>query len=200
MLVRCGVGPCWAHTRVGSGRARSPPQEVYRAGLGHSFDRSAARELARRWNGPYPSTASCSRSRRRTSRGHALSSEAIWDGRPWKREWLLEALADLKSCRFARFTDNFVRFNATPGNIGWADNARWSALADKAGHCAWLMRQSGGKGLAIDFESYGAQQFRFDPGQGRTFADTAALARKRGAQFTRAVAREFPTRSCSRCG
>ena len=54
------------------------------------------------------------------------------------------------------------------------------------------MRQSGGKGLAIDFESYGAQQFRFDPGQGRTFADTAALARKRGAQFTRAVAREFP--------
>ena len=34
--------------------------------------------------------------------GRALSSEAIWDGRPWKHEWLQEALADLKSCRFAR--------------------------------------------------------------------------------------------------
>jgi hypothetical protein len=124
--------------------------------------------------------------------GRERSSEAIWDGRPWKREWLQEALADLKSCRFARFADNFVRFNATPGNIGWADDAGWSALADKAGHCAWLMKQSGGKGLAVDFESYGAQQFRFDSGQGRTFADTAALARKRGAQFTKAVAREFP--------
>jgi len=108
--------------------------------------------------------------------GRGLSSEAIWDGRPWKREWLQEALADLKSCRFARFTDNFVRFNATPGNIAWADDGGWSALADKAGHCAWLMKQSGGKGLAVDFESYGAQQFRFDSGQGRTFAGTAALA------------------------
>ena len=61
------------------------------------------------------------------------SSEAIWDGRPWKREWLLEALADLKSCRFARFTDNFVRFNATPGNIGWADNGSVSRPGRQGG-------------------------------------------------------------------
>ena len=38
----------------------------------------------------------------RDEQGRALSSEAIWDGRPWKREWLQEALADLRSCRFAR--------------------------------------------------------------------------------------------------
>ena len=94
--------------------------------------------------------------------GGTLSSEAIGDGRPWKREWLQEALVDLKSCRFARFTDNFLRFNATPGNLDWADDAGWAALADKAGHCAWLLKQTGCKGLAIDFESYGAHQFRFD--------------------------------------
>jgi len=124
--------------------------------------------------------------------GRKLSSEAIWDGRPWNREWLQEALADLKSCRFARFTDNFVRFNATPGNLDWADDAGWAALADKAGHCAWLMKEGGGKGLAIDFESYGAHQFRFDAARGRAFADTAVLARRRGAQFMQAVARQFP--------
>jgi hypothetical protein len=101
-------------------------------------------------------------------------------------------LADLKSCRFTRFTDNFVRFNATPGNLDWADAAGWTALAEKAGHCAWLMKQAGAKGLAIDFESYGAHQFKFDAVKGRTFADTGALARKRGAQFVQAVAREFP--------
>ena len=33
--------------------------------------------------------------------GATLSSEAIGDGRACKREWLQQALADLKSCRFA---------------------------------------------------------------------------------------------------
>jgi hypothetical protein len=124
--------------------------------------------------------------------GRKLSSEAIWDARPWKREWLADALADLKSCRFTRFTDKFARFNATPGSVGWTDDAGWAALADKAGHCAWLMKQAGCKGLAIDFEAYGANPFRYDPASRRTFAETAALARKRGAQFVQAVAREFP--------
>ncbi|HOC00187.1 MAG TPA: hypothetical protein PKM43_15765, partial [Verrucomicrobiota bacterium] len=59
--------------------------------------------------------------------GGALSSESLWDGRPWKREWLEPALADLKSCAFARFTDNFVRFNATPGTLDWTDDAGWAA-------------------------------------------------------------------------
>ena len=126
------------------------------------------------------------------AQGHHLSTEAIWDARPWSREWLRDALADLQACRFARFTDNFARFNATPGTVDWADDAGWAALADKAGHCAWLMKQARCKGLAIDFEAYGANPFRLDPGQGRSFAETAPLARKRGAQFTRAVAREFP--------
>jgi hypothetical protein len=128
----------------------------------------------------------------RDDQGQALGSEAIWDGRPWKRTWLAPAQADLKSCRFVRFTDNFLRFNATPGNLDWADDAGWGALADKAGHCAWLMKAAGGKGLAIDFESYGANQFKFEASKGRAFADTSVLARKRGAQFVQAVAGEFP--------
>jgi len=124
--------------------------------------------------------------------GQKLSNEAIWDGSPWKREWLQAALADLKSCRFARFTDNFLRFNATPGDLDWADDVGWAALAEKAGHSAWLVKQAGCKGLAIDFESYGAHQFQFDGGKGRAFSETAVVARKRGAQFVQAVAREFP--------
>jgi len=124
--------------------------------------------------------------------GASRSTEALWDARPWKREWLQDALADLKSCRFTRFTDNFLRFNATPGDLDWADDPGWTALADKAGDCAWLVKQAGGKGLAIDFESYGAHQFKFDAARRRSFADTAAWARKRGAQFAQAVAREFP--------
>jgi hypothetical protein len=124
--------------------------------------------------------------------GARLSTEAIWNNRPWKRDWLQGALADLKSCRFTRFTDNFLRVNATPGDLDWADDAGWSALAGKVADCAWLVKEAGTKGLAIDFESYGARQFKFDAGKRRAFADTAALARRRGAEFTQAVAREFP--------
>ena len=91
-----------------------------------------------------------------------------------------------------KFTDNFARFNATPGTLDWADDVGWAALAEKAGHLAWLMKQTGCKGLAIDFESYGAEQFRPDPTRGRSFEALAALARERGGQFVRAVAREFP--------
>lgn len=124
--------------------------------------------------------------------GTRLSSEAIWDGRPWKRDWLKPALDDLQACRFERFKHNFVRFNATPGNLAWDDDAGWAALAEKAGHCAWLMKQGGGRGLAIDFESYGAAQFRYDPAKGGNFVEAAKLARRRGAQFVQAVAQEFP--------
>jgi hypothetical protein len=124
--------------------------------------------------------------------GQALSTEAIWDAKPWRRAWLEPALADLRACRFTNFTDNFVRFNATPGNLDWRDDTAWQALADKAGLCAWLMRETSNKGLAIDFESYGAQQFRYDAARGLSFASAAALARRRGALFTQAIAREFP--------
>lgn len=125
--------------------------------------------------------------------GKSISSQAVWSKRPWRRQWLEPALRDLKSCRFTNFTDNFVRFNATPGDLDWADDTGWEALAEKAGHCAWLMSQSGGKGLAVDFESYGANQFRFNPALGRSFADTATLARQRGRQWVKAVALEHPS-------
>lgn len=124
--------------------------------------------------------------------GEGLSSQSIWDAKPWKRDWLKPALDDLLACQFQRFKDNFVRFNATPGNLAWDDDAGWTALAEKAGHCAWLMKQAGGKGLAIDFESYGAAQFRFEPAKQRAFAEAKQLARRRGAQIVQAVAQEFP--------
>ena len=125
-------------------------------------------------------------------RGQPISTEAPWNSRPWKRAWFNEALNDLKSLRFTRFTDNFLRFNATPGNLDWVDDSGWSALSDKAGMCSWLAKTGTAKGLAIDFESYGARQFKFDATKGATFAATTRLARRRGAQLVQAIAREYP--------
>lgn len=124
--------------------------------------------------------------------GRTYGSEAVWDNTPWVRQHLETAIADLKTCRFTRFTDNFLRLNATPGNLEWADDGSWTIFADKAGICAWLTKAGGARGLAIDFESYGAKQFRFDPAKGSSFAQASDLARKRGRQFVQAVAAEFP--------
>ncbi|MCO5052532.1 MAG: hypothetical protein M9920_09530 [Verrucomicrobiae bacterium] len=128
----------------------------------------------------------------KTDAGRMVSTQSGWGTGAWRREWFKEALADLRACRFTNYTQNFVLFNATPKFIDWADDQGWSALAEKIGICGWLAREGGAKGLALDFEPYGENQWKFDPGKKRTFAETAALARQRGAQFTRSLAAEMP--------
>jgi len=124
--------------------------------------------------------------------GKEVSTGAPWSREPWKKEWFAPALEDLKSCRFTKFTDNFIRFNATPKRIDWSDDEGWNALENKLRICAWLARESGIKGIAPDFEPYDENQWKFNPVPGQTFAQTAALARQRGAQFTRGIGAEMP--------
>jgi hypothetical protein len=128
----------------------------------------------------------------KTGDGKQVGTQDGWNREPWKQEWFNAPLADLKACQFAKYTHNFVQFNATPQIIAWDDEAGWRALEDKLRICAWLAREGGAKGIAPDFEPYGENQWQFDPAKGRTFAATAALARQRGAQFTRGIAAEMP--------
>ncbi|MCY3024246.1 MAG: carbohydrate binding domain-containing protein [Planctomycetota bacterium] len=125
-------------------------------------------------------------------RVQGANSEAFWDNKPWKKEWLEEALGDLKACRFSRFTDNFVRVNVTPGSLDWFSDADWAVLAEKTRLVAWLAREGGCKGICLDPESYGSRQFRYDPEKKRSFTEGSAMASKRGAQFAQALAGEFP--------
>lgn len=120
-----------------------------------------------------------------------VSSLLIWNREPWKRDWFTNALNELKSCRFTRFTDNFLQIDATPGDLDWADDAGWEALADKIALCGWIARESGSKGLCLDFESYAAKQFQWSSGE-KSFAQTADMARRRGALVMRRLAREYP--------
>ena len=115
-----------------------------------------------------------------------------WDSKPWKREWFQPAVADLKACKFTKFTDNFVLFLASPGTVAWDDDAAWAVMSEKFAITAWVAKQGGAKGLALDFEQYGKPLFHFNPKDGRTFEATVALVRKRGAEAMRAIAREYP--------
>ena len=122
--------------------------------------------------------------------GKAATPEAGWDAAAWDRASFQGAIDDLKACRFTKFTDNFIRFNCTPGTLAWDDDAGWKALADKAGILAWICKETGVKGICLDPESYGEKQYQYKAAKGLSFAETAALARKRGVQVMRAVAAE----------
>jgi len=124
--------------------------------------------------------------------GKKATSQSGWDAKPWDRASFQGAIEDLKACRFTRFTDNFVRFDCTPGTLDWGDEAGWKHLAAKAGILAWVCRAGGLKGICFDPESYGQKQFQFRPVPDRSFADAVALARKRGGQVMRAIAEEYP--------
>jgi len=124
--------------------------------------------------------------------GRPVTTQSGWDPTPWRKEWFQVAREDLRACRFTNYTQNFLLFNATPQFLDWADDEAWDALAGKIGICGWLAREGGAKGLAFDFEPYGENQWKFDPAKKRSFAETAALARRRGAQVIRRLAAEMP--------
>ncbi len=129
----------------------------------------------------------------KTDEGKRVSTQAGWNSDRWKKQWFQGALDDLKACRFTKYSDNFILFNATPKLIEWTDDEGWNALEGKLRICAWLAREGHAKGIAPDFEPYGENQWKFDRTKGRTFAETAALARQRGAQFMRGIGSEMPT-------
>jgi len=129
----------------------------------------------------------------KTADGKPANSEWCWDGSAWDRPSFQAAIDDLRACRFAKFTDIFVRLNCSPGKLDWADDAGWKALSDKAGILAWICKAGGLAGIALDPESYGERLFQFKAVQGRSFPEAAALARKRGAQVMRAIAAEHPS-------
>jgi hypothetical protein len=124
--------------------------------------------------------------------GKLYTHSSVFSPIAWKREWLAGPLADLKACHFRQFTDNFIRINADPGTLDWADDAAWAATASNAAQLAWLAKATGTKGICFDPEAYMKPQFQWDKSKGLSFAESAALARKRGAQLMRAMAQEYP--------
>ncbi|MDO4570829.1 MAG: hypothetical protein Q4D38_10620 [Planctomycetia bacterium] len=120
------------------------------------------------------------------------SSDWMWSDKKWNRADYQTCIDDLRSCRFTKFHHNFIRMNFSPATVAWDDDAAWETLLEKVSICAWVAKESGSEGIAPDFESYSKAMFNFKGGEGRSFAEAQALARKRGAQFIQAIQKEFP--------
>ena len=124
--------------------------------------------------------------------GNRYSSQGMMDSQPWDPAWFAQAVDDLKACRWTTFTDNFLRFNFTPGTIAWDDDEGWTNLCNKTTLCAQIAKETGLKGFAVDFEPYGKAMFKYSADSGRSFEETLPLVRKRGKQWMEAVASEYP--------
>lgn len=120
---------------------------------------------------------------------------SVWSRTRLGAAFLEPAARDLRKTRFRRFTDNFLRVNATPGDVDWFDTD-WPAVAYNAALCARLARRGGLKGLVLDPEHY-TDTAPFDysrrPQQRmRTYREYAAQARARGREWIQAVNDEYP--------
>ena len=116
---------------------------------------------------------------------------------PWKYEWFAEAEADLRACRFQRFTDNFLLVGANPGDVDWFDDDGWRAIVEHWRIAARLAKAGGMKGVCFDPEPYDPPHaaFTYKAQTGReqhTFDEYAAKACQRGREVMKAVAAEYP--------
>ncbi len=109
-----------------------------------------------------------------------------------QRSSLQKSIADIKSCAFTQFKNNFIRVNTVPGNLKWTDDAAWAVVAKNMGTMAWFAKQAGLVGICYDPESYGGNQFMWNEKLGMPFADTKVLAKQRGKQIMTEIGKEYP--------
>jgi len=117
----------------------------------------------------------------------------FWGRRAYTLADLQGSLADLQATRFRRFRSNFLRINATPGDIDWFDD--FGAILGNARLAARIAKQGGCAGLMFDPEPYKAPLWAYrkqrDAGR-RSWDEYAAQARRRGREMMSAFQAEWP--------
>ncbi|MDP6637457.1 MAG: hypothetical protein QGG42_21370 [Phycisphaerae bacterium] len=114
----------------------------------------------------------------------------------WDRKWFQPAIDDLRACKFKKFTDNFIIFNANPGSVDWFDDAGWANIVDHWRIAAWVAKQSGVKGILFDPEPYLREYKQFSysmqPQRNKhTYAEYRRQARRRGREVMKAITSEY---------
>jgi hypothetical protein len=118
-----------------------------------------------------------------------------WSTRAFKDSELQASLEDLKATKFNRFRHSLLRFNATPGNVDWFDDAGFAAVASNARLAAKVAREGGVKGILFDIESYNEPLWEYGKlkdAKTKSRAEYAAQIRKRGAEVMRAFQEGYP--------
>jgi hypothetical protein len=119
-------------------------------------------------------------------------------GHRWTREAIVGELPTFREIvKHPSMRESFLLAWITPrgkeDRIAWGDDAEWKVFADNMATLAWFAKEAGLKGLMLDPEEYaGALQYLYLPGDAKSFAECAALARQRGREVFSRVFEEFP--------
>lgn len=116
-----------------------------------------------------------------------------WGRRAFTAAELEPALADLAATPFARFKENFLRFNTSPGDLDWFDD--FSAVLGNARLAARVAHDGRAAGILFDTEQYQAPLFdyrRQRDRHGRSWEAYAGQARRRGREIMEAFQQGYP--------
>lgn len=116
-----------------------------------------------------------------------------WGDRRIGEAELRPALDDLKATERRRFTELFLRVNATPGNVDWFSD--FSPILHNARLAARLARDGGCRGIFLDVEQYRQPLFDYRRQVGapsKSWEAYAAQARRRGQEMMTAFRNGFP--------
>ncbi len=118
----------------------------------------------------------------------------VLEPRAWSEKQFQQDYEDLRHLRWRRFTDNFVILWAA-SDQDWFSDDHWRAIENNVRLAARAARIAGCVGVCFDPEPYGKNPWAYSEVAHRdtkTFAEYEAIARRRGAQFVRALCREIP--------
>jgi len=119
-----------------------------------------------------------------------------WSGRAFTEAELAQSLADLEATKFGHMRHNFLRFNVTPGDVDWFDDAAFASVLNNAKLAAKVAHDGGGcDGVLFDIEQYNTKLFHYPSQkhmQGKSWDDYAKQVRKRGAEVMKAFQAGYP--------
>lgn len=121
--------------------------------------------------------------RLRDDGGQVFKPEA-WDEKKLKPQ--LQVLSDIK---WGKFTDNFLSVYAA-STMDWFSDSDWEKILAHTKFAARAAKAAGCKGIMFDPEPYGNNPWNYSEqkhAQKKTFLEYSRQARKRGAQFMRAL-------------
>jgi hypothetical protein len=128
---------------------------------------------------------------RRPDGSDASFTWEVWGRRAIEQAALSQAFLDVKATRFERERHDFLRVNVTPGDVDWFDD--FAPVRNNLRLAALLAKSAGAKGLLFDVEQYRTPLFDYPRAAARrSWADTAAQARRRGRATIEAMQEGFP--------
>ena len=128
------------------------------------------------------------------AQGKNLSWE-LWGHQRFEIEGFQQALTDLQSTKFHRFTELFLRVNVTPGDVDWFDDAAWAVVLNNFGVAAQIAKMGGIKGFMFDTEHYKSLLFSYSQASTKnvkSFDEYQVKARQRGREWIQEINRWFP--------